>query len=100
MVGMPAQPEKAKVLHHLKDCFQPLTPTNEPVANAVDDNVQLYVLSPTLDNFQSVAEMVSDRLANHQESYLLQIHQKKSQLSSLCTYNVKHRKLLMSDLKT
>ena len=39
-----------------------MPPTNEPVANIIDGNVQLYVLSPSPDNFQGVAEMVLDRL--------------------------------------
>ena len=28
-------------------CFRPLAPANEPIAIVIDDNVQLYVLSPT-----------------------------------------------------
>ena len=61
--GMPAKNEKAKVLHYLEACFQPMTPTNEPVANIIDGNVQLNVLSPRPDNFHGVAEMVLDRLS-------------------------------------
>ena len=57
---MPAKTEKAKVLHYLEAYFQVLTTTNGPVANLIDGNVQLYVLSPIPDNFQRVAEMVLD----------------------------------------
>ena len=32
------------------------------VANLIDDNVQLHVLSEIPDNFQGVPEIVSDRL--------------------------------------
>ena len=65
---MTTKTEKAKVLHLLEACFQPLTPKNKPVGNVIDGNVQLYVLSPIPDNVQSIAEMVSDRLQNYQES--------------------------------
>ena len=54
---MPAKTEKAKVLHYLEACFKVLTTTNELVANIVDGNVQLYVLSYIPDSFQGVAEM-------------------------------------------
>ena len=60
---MPAKTEKAKVLHHLGACFQPLAPKNEPVANVIDGNVQRYVLSPIPDKVQGIAEMVLERLA-------------------------------------
>ena len=62
--GRPAKTEKVKVLHYLDACFQPLTPTNEPVANVNDGSVQLYVLSSISDNFQDVAEIVLNHLAN------------------------------------
>ena len=60
---MPANIEKAKGLHHLETCLQPLPPTNEPVVNVIDGNVKLYVLSLIPDIFQGVAETVLDRLA-------------------------------------
>ena len=60
--GMPTKIEKAKVLHHLGACFQPLAP-KKTVANVIDGNVQRYVLSPIPDKFQGRAEMVLDRLA-------------------------------------
>ena len=69
--GMPAKSEKGKALHHLKTCFQPLAPTTEPVANVIDGNVQLYVLSPIPDNFQGVADMVLNRLAKSSIVYFL-----------------------------
>ena len=59
---MPKRTEKTKVLHPLEACSQPLTTTNKPVANVIDGNVQLYVLSYIPDNFQGVAEMVLDHL--------------------------------------
>ena len=39
-----------------------LTTKNVPVANIIDDNVQLGLFSHIPDNFQCVAEMVFDRL--------------------------------------
>ena len=39
-----------------------MTTENEPVANIIDGNVQLDVLSHIPDNFQGVAEMVFDLL--------------------------------------
>ena len=60
--GMPAKTEKAKTLHHLEAFIWPLTPTNGPVANVIDGNVQLYVLSSIPDNFPGVAEIALDRL--------------------------------------
>ena len=45
---MPAKTAKVKVLHYLEACFQVLTSTNEPVANVVDGNYQLYVLSRSM----------------------------------------------------
>ena len=39
-----------------------MTTKNEPVANIIDGNVQLDVLSHIPDNFQGVAEMVFDLL--------------------------------------
>ena len=59
---MPAKAEKTNVLHHLEVSFQPLTLTNEPIANINNGNCQLYVLSPIPDNFQGVAKMVFIRL--------------------------------------
>ena len=69
--GMPTQTDKAKVLHHLDVCFQPLTPTNEPVANVNDDNIQLFVLSSIPDNLQGAAEKVLDRLAKSFSFYFI-----------------------------
>ena len=60
MICLPNLRENA--LRHLEACFQPLTATHEPIANVIDDNVQVYVLSHILDNFQGVAEIVLDRL--------------------------------------
>ena len=51
-----------KRLHHLGACFQPLATKNEPVANVINGNVQLYVHSRIPDNLQGIAEMVLDRL--------------------------------------
>ena len=34
----------------------------QPTANIIDGNVQLHILSPIPDNFQGVAEIVSDGL--------------------------------------
>ena len=60
---MPAKTErKGLSLRHLEACFQPLTATHEPIANVIDDNVHIYVLSHILGNFQGVAEMVLDCL--------------------------------------
>ena len=59
---MPVKTEKLKVLHYLEVCFQVLSTTNGPVANAINDNVQLYVFSYIPDNFQDVAEMTFDHL--------------------------------------
>ena len=61
--GMTAKTEKPKVLHNLNACLLPSAPTNEPVLNVIDGNVQIYVLSPIPDNFQGVAEMVLDPFA-------------------------------------
>ena len=82
---MPAKTEKAKVkvLHYLDTCFQALTTTNGPVANLIDGNVHLYVLSPISDNFQGVAEMLLD--IKSQLCY-------RTQISSLEENNVNHRK--------
>ena len=54
---MPVKTEKLKVLHYLEAYFQVLSTTNEPVANAINGNVQLYVFSHIPDKFQNVAEM-------------------------------------------
>ena len=59
---MAAKIEKSKVLHSFKACFNVLTTKNKPVANIIDGNVQLHVLSHKPDNFQGVTEMVSDYL--------------------------------------
>ena len=59
---MPAKNKKAKVLHHLEACCQPLIITNELVAKVIDCNAQLYVLSHIPDKLQGVADMVLDRL--------------------------------------
>ena len=40
-----AKTEKSNGLHSCKACFGVLTTKNEPVANIIDGNVQLYVLS-------------------------------------------------------
>ena len=60
--NMPAKPEKPKVVHHLEAFFQPMTTTNEPEANVIYGNFQLYALSHIPFNFQCLAEMVLDRL--------------------------------------
>ena len=60
--AMPAKTEIANVLHYLEACFQVLATTNGPVANVIDDNLQLFVLFYRPDNFQGVAEMVLDNL--------------------------------------
>ena len=39
-----------------------MTTKNEPIANIIDGNVQLEILSHIPDNFQGVAEMVFDLL--------------------------------------
>ena len=57
---MPANTEKVKVLHQLEAYPQPLTQTNELVANVIDGNVQLYVLSQIPDKVKGVAEMILD----------------------------------------
>ena len=59
---MHAKTGKAKILHYLEACFKVLTTKNEQVANIIDGNVQGDVLSHIPDNFQRVAEIVSDRL--------------------------------------
>ena len=51
MLRLQNTPEKSKVLHFVK---AKLTTRNEPVANIIDDNIQLHVLSPIPDNFQGV----------------------------------------------
>ena len=53
---------KANVLYYREACFKVFTTANEPVANIIDGNVQLYALSYIPDNFQGVAEMVLDHL--------------------------------------
>ena len=46
-------------------CIEPMTtPTNEPVAYVIDSNASISFLSPIPDNFQDLAEMISDRLLN------------------------------------
>ena len=85
---MPAKNEKAKVQHYPEACFKVLTPTNEPVANIIDGNVQLNVLSYITDNFQGVAEMVIDHLPKARRVDFV----KKTQLNSLGANNVDHRK--------
>ena len=61
--GMPAKTDKSKLLHHLESCIEPVTaPASEAVAQVIDGNATLYVLSPVPDNFQGVAETVFDRL--------------------------------------
>ena len=69
--GIPAKSEKAKDLHHLKTCFQPLAQTTEPVANVIDGNVQLYVPSLIPDKFHGVADIVLNRLAQSSRVYFL-----------------------------
>ena len=54
--------EKRKTLNYLEACFQVLSTINGQEANAIKVNVQIYVLSHIADNFQGVAEMVSDHL--------------------------------------
>ena len=71
---MPAKAEKLKGLHSFKAWFKVLTTKNEPAANIIDGNVQLYVLSHIPDIFKGVAEMVLNRLPNHQELTQLQIY--------------------------
>ena len=80
---MPAKTEKAKALHHLEACFRPLTPTNEPVANVIDGNVQLNVPSPIPDIFPGVAKMLLDRLVKSLwVDFHIKIQLTKTQLSS------------------
>ena len=59
---MPVKTEKSKVLNAFKACFKALTIENEPVANIIVGNVQLYVLSHIPDNFQGVVECVPKSL--------------------------------------
>ena len=59
---MAAKSEKSKVLHSFKACFNVLTTKKKTVANILDDNVQLHVLSHIPDNFQGVTDIVSDGL--------------------------------------
>ena len=59
---MAAKTEKSKVLHYFKACFNVLTSKKQPAANIIDGNVQLHILSLIPDNFQSVAEIVSEGL--------------------------------------
>ena len=83
MDGMPAKTEKSKVLQSFKARFNVLTTTiNEPEANIIDGNVQLYVLSHIPDNFQCVEETVFDRLPNSSRvdfsDHLLHIYLEKT----------------------
>ena len=75
------QNQQAKVVHSFKACFKVLS-KNEPVANILDSNVQLYVLLHITDNFQGETDMVFDRLPKPSRVALLQIYL-KTQLSSL-----------------
>ena len=63
---MPAKTEKIKGFTFLTGLI--LTTTNEPEANIIDGNNQLYVLSHISDNLQDVTDVVFDRLPNYQES--------------------------------
>ena len=58
MIYLPAKTEKLNVLHSFKTC----NVKNEQVANLIDCNVQLHVLSHKPDNFQGVTKMVFNRL--------------------------------------
>ena len=55
---MPTKTEKSNVL----PSFNVLTTKTQPVANILDGNVQLYVLSRIPDSFQGVTEIVFDYL--------------------------------------
>ena len=48
-----------------------MTTKNEPVANIIDVNVQLDVLSHIPDNFQGVEEMVFDLLPKASRVYFV-----------------------------
>ena len=54
---MPTKTEKSKVLHSLS-----VLTLKHTVANIIDDNVQLYVLSHIPDNFQGATQIVIDYL--------------------------------------
>ena len=84
---MHANTENAKAMHYLEAYFQVLTITNEPVANVIDGNVQLYVFSKLPDNFQCVAEMPKLSKVDLDTDI-----SKETQLSSLGANNVEHRK--------
>ena len=61
-------------------CIEPLTtPTNEPVAYVIDGNAPISFLSPIPDNFQDLAEIISDSLLNPSR---VQFVAKKTYLSS------------------
>ena len=59
---MPAKLRKQKVYIILRLASRYLTTTNEPVANVIYSNVQLYVLTHIPDSIQGVAEVVLNRL--------------------------------------
>ena len=76
-----------------------MTAINEPVANMIDGNVKLGVLSHIPDIFQDVAEVVFDRLPKSPRVMtLLQIYLKETQLSSFGANNVEHHNTF--DLRT
>ena len=91
------------VLYSHKACIKVLTTKNEPVANKIDGNVQLYVLSHIPDNVQSVTKMVFDCLPKPPRVAVLQIYLNETQLSSLGANNVEYQNtfdLRSGDLST
>ena len=67
------------VLYSHKASIKVLTTKNEPVANKIDGNVQLYVLSHIPDNVQSVTKMVFDCLPKPPRVAVLQIYLNETQ---------------------
>ena len=90
------QTVNSKVLYFFLGLLLCTDNKNEPVANIIDGNVQLYVLSHIpdykLSRFYRVAEWVFDQIPESSRVMtLLQTYSKKTKLNALSANSVEHR---------